>query len=110
MDGITILSSNEITYEILAMIFCIPLFTISIILACFFFIDFIYKKQKCLAIVELIFFFTMVFSGACILVVLIDSSYTEYKITIDEDVNFLEFYNKYEILETDGDIYTVKEK
>lgn len=110
MDGITILSSNEITYKILAIICCIPLFAIGIALARSSFIDTVYKKQIHLAMIELVISFLTISLCLYIFIVLMNSSYTEYKITIDEDVNFLEFYNKYEILETDGDIYTVKEK
>ena len=36
--------------------------------------------------------------------------YTKYQVTIAEDVNFVEFNNKYEILDQEGKIYTVKEK
>ena len=35
---------------------------------------------------------------------------TQYQVTISEDVNFVEFNNKYEILNQEGKIYTVKEK
>lgn len=33
-----------------------------------------------------------------------------YEVSINEDVNMQEFMNKYEILETRGSIYTVREK
>lgn len=35
--------------------------------------------------------------------------YVEYDVLVSEDVNFQEFYNKYEILEAKGQVYTVKE-
>ena len=35
--------------------------------------------------------------------------YLKYDVIISEDVNFQEFYNKYEILEAKGQVYTVKE-
>lgn len=35
---------------------------------------------------------------------------TQYKITISDEVNFNEFNDKYEILDQEGKIYTVKEK
>ena len=35
--------------------------------------------------------------------------YVKYDVLVSEDVNFQEFYNKYEILEAKGQIYTVKE-
>ena len=36
--------------------------------------------------------------------------YIEYKITIDDSVSMNEFYEKYEILDQQGKIYTVREK
>ena len=36
--------------------------------------------------------------------------YTQYKVTISEEVNFVEFNEKYEVLEQDGKIYTIKER
>lgn len=33
-----------------------------------------------------------------------------YKVTISDEVNFVDFNNKYEIIEQDGLIYTIKEK
>lgn len=37
-------------------------------------------------------------------------SHTEYKITIDDSVSMNEFLDKYEILDQEGKIYTVKER
>ena len=34
----------------------------------------------------------------------------EYKVTISDEVNFVEFNNKYEIVDQDGLIYTIREK
>lgn len=34
----------------------------------------------------------------------------EYKVTIDDSVSMNEFYEKYEILDQEGKIYTVKER
>ena len=35
--------------------------------------------------------------------------YVKYDVLVSEDVNFQEFYNKYEILEAKGQVYTIKE-
>ena len=35
---------------------------------------------------------------------------TQYEVTISEEVNMQEFMNKYEVVETRGAIYTVREK
>lgn len=37
-------------------------------------------------------------------------AYTEYKVTISDEVSMNEFSEKYEILSQDGKIYTVKER
>ena len=36
-------------------------------------------------------------------------TYEVYKVTVDENVSFQEFYNTYEIIDKDGLIYTIKE-
>ena len=35
---------------------------------------------------------------------------TQYKVTIDDSVSMTEFINKYEIIDQDGKIYTVRER
>jgi hypothetical protein len=35
---------------------------------------------------------------------------TQYKVTISEEVSMTEFYNRYEVIDQDGKIFTVKEK
>lgn len=35
---------------------------------------------------------------------------TQYKVIVSEEVSFVEFYEKYEIIEKDGEIYTIREK
>lgn len=35
---------------------------------------------------------------------------TRYQVTVDDSVSMNEFQNKYEIIEVDGKIYTVKER
>ena len=39
-----------------------------------------------------------------------DINHTEYKVIIDDSVSMNEFLDKYEILDQEGKIYTVKEK
>ena len=55
--------------------------------------------------------------GACLgLGVIIDSVYQiptdryEYKVIIDDNVNLLEFYERYEIIDQEGRIFTIREK
>lgn len=35
---------------------------------------------------------------------------TQYKATISNEVSFVDFYEKYEIVDQDGEIYTIREK
>lgn len=54
------------------------------------------------------------FLGAIGLVVSIHETDTvdhiEYKVTVSEEVNFVEFIDKYEIIEQEGKIFTVRER
>ena len=36
--------------------------------------------------------------------------YIKYDVLISEDINFQEFYDKYEVIEVKGQIYTIKER
>lgn len=38
-----------------------------------------------------------------------EPDHTRYKVTISEDVKLIEFLEKYEILDTEGEIYTIRE-
>lgn len=38
-----------------------------------------------------------------------EPEYTCYKVTISEDVKLVEFLEQYEILDTEGEIYTIRE-
>jgi hypothetical protein len=35
---------------------------------------------------------------------------TEYKVTIDDSVKYVEFTEKYEVVDQEGEIYTVRER
>lgn len=58
-----------------------------------------------------IFFCVVVlFFGVIFLFGFFNSNYIEYEVTIDDSVSFTEFMDRYEVLDKNGDIYTVKEK
>ena len=63
-------------------------------------------------IIGLILAFFVILIGACISCTTKDkvSEYIQYKVTISDDVNFVEFTERYEILEQDGKIYTIRER
>lgn len=52
----------------------------------------------------------MIFSGISCTKNKNSINYIEYKVTIDDSVSMNEFLDKYEILDQEGKIYTVKEK
>lgn len=49
------------------------------------------------------------FFGAIFLFEFFNSNHTEYEVTINDNVSFTEFMDRYEILERNGNIYTIKE-
>lgn len=60
-------------------------------------------------IITVIVVFVAIFSCAEGIYSMSTKEYT-YKVTISDKVNFVEFNNKYEIIDQDGLIYTIKEK
>lgn len=72
-----------------------------------------YKKDNYYTVGTIIFtvvpMFVAIFSCAEGIYSMLTKEYT-YKVTISDEVNFVEFNNKYEIIDKDGLIYTIKEK
>jgi len=60
----------------------------------------------------LVFSIGVVFGTATMATPLVDREirYIEYKVTIDDSVSMVEFLDKYEIIDQEGKIYTVKER
>lgn len=50
------------------------------------------------------------FIYAIIFDAIMPEKYIKYKVTISEDVSMTEFNERYEIIDVDGKIYTIKEK
>lgn len=50
--------------------------------------------------------FLVIIIGTCIDA---EPEHTRYKVTISEDVKLVEFLERYEILDTEGEIYTIRE-
>lgn len=110
MTGVEILNSEQI-YNTILPLWCLPVGFISIfvcllgILACFG-TDRIAMGIVCFVLM------------ACSMVAAIlggtdnkhSVNHIEYKVTIDESVSMTEFMDKYEIIDQEGKIYTVKEK
>lgn len=108
MEGITILNEIQKTaapdwMAVLGLTLCF-LGLISII---------IYAKSDTMAsaIISIVIFIIMIIYTIylCIASSII-YDHIEYQVIIDDSVNFNEFNEKYEIVDTDGKIYTIKEK
>lgn len=116
MNGIEILSSAEVVAQtrfnwtvfgiVLGVVVCVALF-ISIVPVI---------KGECHWSVIPICLLIGVFGGSMISALFGElfgtplSYETHYKVTIDDSVSMNEFIEKYEIIETEGKIYTVREK
>lgn len=115
MTGVEILTSTEVATE---FGFCWGIFWGTIIIAVIitaFICSLEYFKGECDAGIYIVLI-PMAFVGAILgfmvgMIVGIPTEYeTQYKVTISDEVNFNEFVEKYEIIEQDGKIYTVREK
>ena len=105
IEGIEILSQevcNE--FNIIAFFACVILFMM-IGMAFDFFKDLSYGIFGAIAgCIVGIFAYAIIFQ--CIFPV----KFIKYKVTISEEVSMTEFYEKYEIIDVDGAIYTIREK
>ena len=116
MTGVEILSSATI-YETEVYWWFIPLFAsiglvIGLCISIKEWIDCGFDVEYILWTLSLTFAFGFV---GCLGVVMSEHEtdtvdYIEYKVTIDDSVSMNEFLDKYEILDQEGKIYTVKEK
>lgn len=107
MNGVEILSSETIYSPIL------PEYWLGIGLGCALLLivamGFCFANEHIiLGYICVILSFSLVFVG-CIGVIC-KKDHIEYKVTVDDSVSMNEFLNKYEILEQEGKIYTVRER
>ena len=111
MDGITVLSQNEImaipNWTIIITTIGLIAFVISMV------ITFNVRNK----IIETIFgissiccSFLIVIGLFCMILIEVGTDKYTYKVTISDEVNFVEFNNKYEIINQEGLIYTIKER
>ena len=114
MDGITVLSQSEITTKpcwIWIFLF-VSLFVIifGVVLATIW-ASFNKKIGTKLATIFTFLGIVLFFiDWLCGIIITVPTGKYEYKVTISDEVNFVEFNNKYEIIDQDGLIYTIKEK
>ena len=105
IEGIEILSQevcNE--FNIRAFLACVILFMIIGMAFDFF------KDLSAGVVGALLGIFLGMFMYFIIFHVIVPDEYTAYKVTISESVSMTEFYDKYEIIDVDGKIYTIRER
>lgn len=56
------------------------------------------------------FCLVVLFFGVIFLFGFFKSNHIEYEVTINDNVSFIEFTDRYEVLDKNGEIYTIKEK
>ena len=110
MDGITILS-EKIFYSDLLPSWFIGLSLIGFVISAVFIIVGVTEGKFKIAILSsIIFLFSLTLGIATNTIKSKEIDYIEYKVTIDNSVPMTEFYQRYEILDQEGKIYTVKER
>lgn len=111
MNGIEILSS-EIIYNGILPEWCfiagIVLGLVSTIVTIMCFVD--YRDDIVGSIFGVLVLICMIISVLSALPSETNVDHIEYKVTIDDSVSMNEFLDKYEILDQEGKIYTVKER
>lgn len=108
IDGIEVLSTTFIDNSIYNLLSI--LFDVSIIFCMTCILMYSINKHKLYKYLSIIF-------GILWITFAISLCYNEdkegtylYQVTIDKSVSFIEFNNKYEVIEVDGKIYTIREK
>ena len=114
MDGITVLSQSEITTTpcwiwifLLVSLFVIILGIVLVTICASFNKKIGTKLATIFTFLGIVLFFI---NWLCGIIITVPTGKYEYKVTISDEVNFVEFNNKYEIIDQDGLIYTIKEK
>lgn len=111
MDGITVLTYNEImatpTWTWVITMIGMIIFAISSIIVINFNQEII---QIIFGISSICSFILFIVGLSCMVFVESGTGKYTYKVTISDEVNFVEFNDKYEIIDQDGLIYTIKEK
>ena len=113
LDGITVLSEEVVTKnwlntEIFGIVFIIGLFISVIISTIIVYTDGGLDGAALGFVTEL--FATLLFGLLFAVIFAKQESYTAYKVLISEQVSYTEFIEKYEILDVDDLIYTIRER
>jgi purine-cytosine permease-like protein len=107
MDGVTILAENAI-YELskIQLMIIVGLFALGIVCMI---IGGIHSDSALLCIIVSMI---MIFAAIIYAIVMEPKTFVEYeyKVTVDETVRFNEFQEQYEVIDQEGQIYTVVER
>lgn len=101
IEGVEILSMRQ-NYEWVLLVMSILYLIISIIS--------IIIASRDRRASQFVFFGIIAFFCVILFFAFFNSIYIEYEVTINDNVSFTEFMDRYEILDENGKIYTVKEK
>ena len=113
MEGVDILS-EQVIYSSKVLVALIGIF--AFIGTLIFFVAFINSKRNVALSINLVCMIVCFITFLTLAIIdgstnhLKNYGHTEYKVTINDSVSMNEFLNKYEILDQDGKIFTVKEK
>ena len=101
IEGVEILSMRQ-NYEWVLLIMPILYLIISILSII---IAFRGKRAS-----QFVFFGIIAFFCVILFFGFFKSNYIEYEVTINDNVSFTEFVDRYDVLDKNGEIYTVREK
>ena len=110
MEGITILSQSDVyclTDIAVAHIFSGLIVTfLGMIISALFFENYFTKTGVTFLLIGLVGLASFI-AGFCMPQ---EFSHIQYKVSVDEEVNLIDFTNQYEIINQEGLIFTIKEK
>ena len=110
MNGITVLSQE--TVNLLPVAISLGVICLLLFIACFVFTIMLFREREDAGAALLLALITAVagFLLAICVIRAFDPPETTYKVIIDKSVSLQEFRERYEIIDQEGQIYTIKEK
>lgn len=110
MNGVEILS-QEVIYNTVLPTWCIAVgFIAGFISVILMVVSIVYENGLGVVLSALALVASLIVAGLCDTYSKTDINHVEYKVIINDSVSMNEFLDKYEILDQEGKIYTVREK
>lgn len=115
MDGVRILAENTVYDTVYSWGFdpILIFFVCVLIFGVYLLIGSIYKEYYFIGVLSALLCFVAIYCSYVTASTANEAevfSHIEYKVIIEDNVEFKEFINHYEIIDQEGEIYTVKEK